>query len=42
MDVGGGYLQYYQDYLGRVYGSNDPTDFYQQLKIGGTVLEPVR
>ncbi len=42
MDVTGGYLQYYQDYSGRIYGSNDPTDFYQQLKIGGTVLEPAR
>lgn len=41
MDVTGGYLQYYQDYSGRIYGSNDPTDFYQQTHIGGTVLEPV-
>jgi hypothetical protein len=41
MDVTGGYLQYYQDYSGRIYGSNDPTDFYQQTKIGGTVLESV-
>jgi hypothetical protein len=40
MGVTGGYLQYYQDYAGRIYGSNDPTDFYQQLKIGGTVLQP--
>ncbi len=40
MDVAGGYLQYYQDYSGRIYGSNDPTDFYQQLKIRGTLLEP--
>lgn len=42
MDVSGGYLQYYQDYSGRIYGSNDPTDFYLQTKIGGTVLEPSR
>jgi len=42
MDVTGGYLQYYQDYSGRIYGSNDPTDFYLQSKIGGTTLEPVR
>ena len=39
MEVKSGYLQYYQDYSGRVYGSNDPGDFYQQLKIGGTVLD---
>jgi hypothetical protein len=42
MDVTGGYLQYYQDYSGRIYGSNDPTDFYLQTEIGGTVLEPTR
>jgi hypothetical protein len=42
MDVTGGYLQYYQDYSGRVYGSNDPTDFYLQTQIGGTVLENVQ
>ncbi|MBI5387024.1 MAG: hypothetical protein HZA90_20310 [Verrucomicrobia bacterium] len=42
MEVGGGYLQYYQDYSGRIYSSNDPTDFYLQTKVGGTVLEPVR
>jgi hypothetical protein len=42
IEVSGGYLQYYQDYSGRIYGSNDPTDFYQQLKIGGTVLERTR
>ena len=42
MDVGGGYLHYYQDYSGRIYGSSDPADFYLQTKIGGTVLEPVR
>jgi hypothetical protein len=35
-------LQYYQDYSGRIYGSNDPTDFYLQTKIGGTVLESAR
>ncbi len=40
IDVTGGYLQYYQDYSGRIYGSNDPNDFYLQAKIGGTVLEP--
>jgi hypothetical protein len=40
MGVTGGYLQYYQDYAGRIYGSNDPTDFYQQLKLGGTTLQP--
>ena len=42
MTVSGGYLQYYQDYAGRIYGSNDPTDFYLQTKIGGTVLEPAQ
>jgi hypothetical protein len=42
IDVTGGYLQYYQDYSGRIYGSNDPTDFYLQTKIGGTVLESNR
>jgi hypothetical protein len=42
IDVTGGYLQYYQDYSGRIYGSNDPTDFYLETKIGGTVLEPTR
>jgi hypothetical protein len=31
-----------QDYSGRIYGSNDPTDFYLQTTVGGTVLEPVR
>ena len=41
MDVTGGYLQYYQDYSGRIYGSNDPTDFYLQTKVGGTVLQSV-
>jgi hypothetical protein len=39
MDVQGGYLQYYQDYAGRIYGSHDPADFYQQLRIGGTTLQ---
>ena len=42
IDVTGGYLQYYQDYSGRIYGSNDPTDFYLQTKIGGTVLAQTR
>jgi hypothetical protein len=41
MSVTGGYLQYYQDYAGRIYSSNDPTDFYLQTKIGGAVLQSV-
>jgi len=41
MNVTGGYLQYYQDYSGRIYGSNEPTDFYLQTKIGGNVLQSV-
>lgn len=39
LEVSGGYLQYYQDYSGRIHASNDPTDFYLQTQIGGTVLE---
>ncbi|HVV70835.1 MAG TPA: hypothetical protein VHI52_04930 [Verrucomicrobiae bacterium] len=42
MDVAGGYLQYYQDYSDRIYASNDPTDFYLQTRIGGTVLQPAQ